>query len=97
MKPLEDPTGNPRGRQLGRWSILLVILGAAVSLGPQPALPGDAVKDGPSMTAGRVRPLDLVKASVSQVLAEHTLRDVAPCPWAPHQSQCLSLLSARTA
>jgi len=69
MKPLEDPTGNPRGRQLGRWSILLVILGAAVSLGPQPALPGDAVKDGPSMTAGRVRPLDLVKASVSQVLA----------------------------
>jgi phospholipid transport system substrate-binding protein len=62
-------TGYCRGRELGRWSILLVILVAAVSLGPQPALPGDAVKDGPSMTVGRVRPLDLVKASVSQVLA----------------------------
>jgi phospholipid transport system substrate-binding protein len=70
MKPLEDPTGNPRGRQLGRWSILLVILVAAVSLVTPPAFSGDGVKAGPpSVTAGRVRPLDLVKASVSQVLA----------------------------
>ena len=54
----------------------LVILVAAVSLGTQPALSGAAVQSGdavqdvqPSAIAGRVRPLDLVKSSVSQVLA----------------------------
>jgi hypothetical protein len=48
----------------------LVILVAAVSLGTQPALSGDAVQDvQPSAIAGRVRPLDLITSSVSQVLA----------------------------
>ena len=70
MKPLADPTGYHRGVRLRRWSAALAIVVAAVSLGPQPALSGDAVKAGPpSVTADRVRPLDLVKASVSQVLA----------------------------
>ncbi len=70
MKPLEDPTGYRHDARLRRWSAALVILVAAVSLGTQPAFPGDAVKAGlPSVTAGRVRPLDLVQASVSQVLA----------------------------
>jgi hypothetical protein len=70
MKPLGDPTGYSHGVRLRRWSAALVVLVAAVSLGTQPALPGDPVKAGPpSVTAGRVRPLDLVKASVSQVLA----------------------------
>ena len=69
MKPL-DPTGHGHGPRFLRRSAALVILVAAVSLGTQPALPGDAVKAGPpSVTAGRVRPLDLVKPSVSQVLA----------------------------
>jgi hypothetical protein len=41
-----------------------VILVAAVSLGTQPALFGDAVQDAqPSAIADRVRPLDLVKSS----------------------------------
>ncbi|HUM16615.1 MAG TPA: ABC transporter substrate-binding protein [Candidatus Nitrosotalea sp.] len=47
----------------------LVILVAAMSLGTEPACSGDAVKDvPPSVVAGRARPLDVVKTSVSQVL-----------------------------
>jgi phospholipid transport system substrate-binding protein len=50
--------------------VALVILVAAVSLGTQPARSGDAVQTvPPSAIAGRVRPLDLVKSSVSQALA----------------------------
>ena len=49
-----------------------MILVAAVSLGTQPALFGDAVQDAqPSTIAGRVRPLDLVKSSASQLAAVH--------------------------
>ena len=47
-----------------------MILVTAVSLGTQPALSGDAVKDvQPSAIAGRVRPLGLVKSYASHVLA----------------------------
>jgi phospholipid transport system substrate-binding protein len=70
MKPLGDRT---RGSDSARYrccGAALVILVAAISLGPPPALSGDAVQGvQPSAIAGRVRPLDLVKSSVSQVLA----------------------------
>ena len=47
-----------------------MVLVAAVSLGTPPALSGEAVKEGPPTAgAGRARPLDVVKASVSRVRA----------------------------
>jgi hypothetical protein len=65
MKPELSSAVPPR-----RWNAALVILVAAVSLGTQPALSGDAVQDVQSSAiAGRVRPLDVVKSSVSKVLA----------------------------
>ena len=55
-----------------------MILVTAVSLGTQPVLSGDAVKDvQPSAIAGRVRSLDLVKSSVSHVLAAVQSRPAA--------------------
>ena len=70
MRSLRDPIGHSHRARYRRRGAALVILVAAVSLGTQPALSGDAVKDvPPTATAGRVRPIDLVKASVSQVLA----------------------------
>lgn len=55
-----------------------MILVTAVSLGRQPALSGDAVKDvQPSAIAGRVRPLDFVKSSVSHVLTAVQSRPAA--------------------
>jgi phospholipid transport system substrate-binding protein len=70
MKPLGDRTKGSDSARHRRCGAALVILVAAVSLGTQPALSGDAVQGvQPSAIAGRVRPLDLVKSSVSQVLA----------------------------
>ena len=71
MRPLGDWTrtrGSDSARRR-RCGAAMVILVAAVSLGTQPALSGDVQDVQPSAIAGRVRPLDLVKASVSQVLA----------------------------
>ena len=68
MTPQEDRRSD--GVPGRRWRAALVILVAATSLGTQPALSGDAVQNvPPGAIAGRVRPLDLVKTSVSQVLA----------------------------
>jgi phospholipid transport system substrate-binding protein len=65
MKPELSSAVPPR-----RWNAALVILVAAVSFGAQPALSGDAVPDVQlSAITGRARPLDLVKSSVSKVLA----------------------------
>jgi phospholipid transport system substrate-binding protein len=65
MKPELSSAVPPR-----RWNAALVILVAAVSFGAQPALSGHAVPDVQlSAIAGRARPLDLVKSSVSKVLA----------------------------
>jgi len=72
MKQREDRTRCSDGarRQRQRWSTALVILVAALSLGTPPALSGEAVKEGPpTASMGRARPLDVVKASVSRVLA----------------------------
>ena len=70
MRSLRASIGRSHGARYRCRGAALVILVAVVSLGPQPALSGDAVKDvPPTATAGRVRPVDLVKASVSQVLA----------------------------
>ena len=67
MKPLEDRTRWSDGAQRQRWGVALMIVVAAVSLGTQPAISADAAQDAPPST-GRVRPLDFVKSSVSQVL-----------------------------
>ena len=70
MKPPGDRMRSSDSALHRRCGAGLVILVAAVSLGTQPALSGDAVQAvQPSAIAGRVRPLDLVKSSVSQVLA----------------------------
>ena len=70
MKPLGDRTKGSDSARHRRCGAALVILVAAVSLGTEPALSGDAVQGvQPSAIAGRVRPLDLVKSSVSRVLA----------------------------
>jgi phospholipid transport system substrate-binding protein len=70
MKPLRDHTRGSDSARHRRCGAALVVLVAAVSLGTQPARSGDAVQAvQPSAIAGRVRPLDLVKSSVSQVLA----------------------------
>jgi phospholipid transport system substrate-binding protein len=70
MKPREDRTRCGDGARRRRWSTALVVLVAAVSLGTPPALSGEAVKEEPpTESAGRARPLDVVKASVSRVLA----------------------------
>ena len=70
MKPPEDRTRGSDSARRWRCGVALVILVAAVSLGTQPARSGDAVQAvRPSAIAGRVRPLDLVKSSVSQALA----------------------------
>jgi phospholipid transport system substrate-binding protein len=70
MKPLGDRTRGSDSARLRRCGAALVILVAAVSLGTLPARSGDAVQDvQPSAIAARVRPLDLIKSSVSQVLA----------------------------
>jgi phospholipid transport system substrate-binding protein len=70
MKPLGHRTKGSDSARHRRCGAALVILVAAVPLGTQPALSGDAVQGvQPSAIAGRVRPLDLVKSSVSQVLA----------------------------
>jgi phospholipid transport system substrate-binding protein len=67
------PGDRTRGRDRAlfrRFGVALVILVTAVPLGAQPARSGDAVQAvQPSAVASRVRPLDLVKASVSRVLA----------------------------
>jgi phospholipid transport system substrate-binding protein len=76
--PLEDRTRGSGGTEHRRWVAALVTVLAAVSLGTQPGLTSDAVKDvEPSVTAGRVRPLDVVKSSVSQVLAAVQSRPAA--------------------
>jgi phospholipid transport system substrate-binding protein len=70
MKRLEGRTGCSHGARHRRWGAALLVLAAAVSLGTQPVCSGDAVRDvQPSEVTDRVRPLDLVKSSVSQVLA----------------------------
>ena len=69
MKPPGDRVGSSDSASHRRWGSALVILVAVVSLGTQPALSGDVQDAQPSAIAGRVRPLDLVKSSVSQVLA----------------------------
>jgi len=70
MKPLEDRTKWSEAVQRQRWGVALAIVVAAVSLGTQPVIFADAAQDTqPSATTGRVRPLDFVKSSVSQVLA----------------------------
>jgi phospholipid transport system substrate-binding protein len=70
MKPLADRTRWSDSALPRRWDAALVILVAAVSLGTQPALSGDAAPDVQlSAIPGRARPLDLVKSSVSKVLA----------------------------
>jgi phospholipid transport system substrate-binding protein len=70
MKPPEDRTRGSDSARRRRCGVALVILVAAVSLGTQPAHSGDAIQAvQPNAIAGRVRPLDLVKSSVSQVLA----------------------------
>jgi phospholipid transport system substrate-binding protein len=70
MKPPEDRARGSDSARRRRCGVALVILVAAVSLGTQPARSGDAVQTvPPSAIAGRVRPLDLVKSSVSQALA----------------------------
>jgi phospholipid transport system substrate-binding protein len=69
MKPLDDRTRWSDGAQRQRWGVALVIVVAAVSLGTQLAISGDAAQDAqPSAITDRVRPLDFVKSSVSQVL-----------------------------
>jgi phospholipid transport system substrate-binding protein len=68
MTPQEDRRSDGAPRR--RWAVALVILMAATSLGTQPVISGDTAKDvPPGSIAGRVRPVDLVKTSVSQVLA----------------------------
>jgi phospholipid transport system substrate-binding protein len=70
MKPPGDRTRGSDSARYRRCGAALVVLVAAVSLGTQPARSGDAVQAvQPSAIAGRVRPLDLVKSSVSRVLA----------------------------
>jgi phospholipid transport system substrate-binding protein len=70
MKPLGDRTRGSDRALYRRFGAALVILVAAVPLGTQPARSGDAVQAvQPSAVASRVRPLDLVKSSVSRVLA----------------------------
>jgi len=70
MKPLGDRTRGSDGALYRRFGAALVILVAVVPLGTQPARSGDAVQAvQPSEVASRVRPLDLVKSSVSRVLA----------------------------
>jgi len=70
MQPLGDRTRGNDSARLRRCGAALVILVAAVSLGTLPARSGDAVQDvPPTAIAARVRPLDLIKSSVSQVLA----------------------------
>ena len=70
MKPLGDRTRGTDRALYRRFGAALVILVAAVPLGTQPARSGDAVQAvQPSVIADRVRPLDLVKSSVSRVLA----------------------------
>lgn len=70
MKPLEDRPVCRDGTWARRWGAVLVILVAAMSLETEPASSAEASKDTPpSAITGRVGPLDLVKSSVSQVLA----------------------------
>ena len=70
MQPLGDRTRGNDSARLRRCGAALAILVAAVSLGTLPARSGDAVQDvPPTAIAARVRPLDLIKSSVSQVLA----------------------------
>src|SRR5512134_3255886 len=65
-----DGAGRNYGAARRRWSAPLVILVAAVLLDTAALRAGDAGKDEPpSVTAGRVGPLDVVRSSVSQVLA----------------------------
>jgi phospholipid transport system substrate-binding protein len=70
MKPLGNRTRGSNRTLYRSCGAALVILVATVPLGTQPASSGDAVQAvQPSAIAGRVRPVDLVKSSVSQVLA----------------------------
>jgi phospholipid transport system substrate-binding protein len=89
MRPLGDRTrtrGNDGARHR-RCGAALVILVAAVSIGTQPALSGDVQDVQPSAIAARVRPLDLVKSSVSQVLAAVQSRTATAGESARHRAE----------
>ncbi len=88
MTPLGNRTRGSDSARHRRCGAALAVLVAAVSLGTQPALSGDAVPDArPSVVAGRVRPLDLVKASVSQVLAAVQSQAAAGSEHARHRAE----------
>jgi phospholipid transport system substrate-binding protein len=88
MKPLGDRTRGSDSARYRRCGAALVILVAAVSLGTQPARSGDAVQDvQPSAIADRVRPLDLVRSSVSQVLAAVQSQTAAGGESAGHRAE----------
>jgi phospholipid transport system substrate-binding protein len=70
MKALKDRKRCREDARPWRWGAALVMVVVAVASGAEPAFSGDVWKDmQPSATAGSVRPLDLVKSSVAQVLA----------------------------
>jgi len=88
MKPPGDRTRGSDSARHRRCGAALVILVAAVSLGTQPARSGDAVQDvQPSAIADRVRPLDLVRSSVSQVLAAVRSQTAAGGESAGHRAE----------
>jgi phospholipid transport system substrate-binding protein len=79
MKPRADRTGRCSGdARSRRWGAALVILLAVVSLGAPPAFSEEAGRDAPpNSLSGGVRPLDVVKSSVSRVLAAVQVRPAA--------------------
>ena len=88
MKPLGDRTRGSDSARHRRCGAALVILVAAVPLGTQPARSGDAVQAvQPSAVASRVRPLDLVKSSVAQVLAAVQSQTAAAGESARHRAE----------
>src|SRR4029453_13924384 len=70
MKPLGDRTRDSNRALYLRCGAVLVILLTAIPLGKQPARSGDAIQAmQPGAGPGRPPPPDLVRSSVSQVLA----------------------------
>jgi phospholipid transport system substrate-binding protein len=88
MTPRRDRTRGSDSARHRRCGAALAILVAAVSLGAQPALSGDAIQAvQTSAIASRVRPLDLVKSSVSEVLAAVQSRAAAGSERGRHRAE----------
>jgi phospholipid transport system substrate-binding protein len=95
MTPLRDRTTGSDSARHRRCGAALAILVAAVSLGAQPALSGDAIQAvQPSALASRVRPVDLVKSSVSRVLAAVQSRRAAGSGSTSHRTEIRQVADA---